>query len=132
MGAFENFALIPEQGAVPRKEQLPPDMQRDIEQLAARLNVRDGAAVMGFGAKAQKEMTAFSDIALRQMLQEDVAPLDSTMRALAEQIRACSFGARARGILRRAKLLRPWPKPQRAYRPECRRRKPPRPSARRF
>ena len=101
MGAFEDFALVPEQGALPRMEQLAPDMQRQIEQLAARLDVRDGAAVMGFGAKAQKEMNAFSDIALRQMLQGDVKPVDSVMRTLAEQIRACSFGAQAKSFLRR-------------------------------
>ena len=102
MGAFENFALVPEQGVTPAKAQLPPDMQQRIEQLAARLDVRDTAAVMGFGAKAQKEMNAFSDIALRQMLQEDIKPLDGAMRSLAEQIRACSFGAQTKGLLRRA------------------------------
>lgn len=102
MSAFENFALVPEQGALPEKAQLAPDTQRQIEQLAARLDVRDAAAVMGFGAKAQKEMTAFSDIALRQMLRDDVKPLDGVMATLAEQIRACSFTAQARGFLRRA------------------------------
>ena len=101
MGAFENFALVPEQGVTPTKEQLSPEMRAQIEALAARLNPRDNAAVMGFGAKAQKEMNTFSDIALQQMLREDVAPLSSTMKTLAEQIRACSFGAQARGLLRR-------------------------------
>ena len=101
MGAFENFALVPEQGVTPTKEQLPSDMRAQIEALAARLNLRDNAAVMGFGAKAQKEMNTFSDIALQQMLREDVAPLSSTMKTLAEQIRACSFGTQARGLLRR-------------------------------
>ena len=101
MGAFENFALVPEQGVLPAKEQLAPDMRAQIEALAARLDVRDNAAVMGFGAKAQKEMNTFSDIALRQMLREDVSPLSGTMQTLAEQIRACSFGAQAKGLLRR-------------------------------
>ena len=101
MGAFENFALVPEQGAMPTKQQLPADMCAQIEALAARLDVKDNAAVMGFGAKAQKEMNTFSDIALRQMLREDVTPLSSTMKTLAEQIRACSFGAQTRGLLRR-------------------------------
>lgn len=102
MSAFEDFALLPEQGALPVKEQLAPDMQRQIERLAARLDAQDGAAVAGFGAKAQKEMGLISDAALRQMLREDVRPLDGTMRTLAEQVRACSFSASAKGFLRRA------------------------------
>ena len=102
MGAFEQFALVPEQGALPRKEQLSPEMQRQIEQLAARLDARDNAAVMGFGAKAQKEMNAFSDIALNQMIEKDIEPLDGIMKTLSEQIRACSFASRAKGLLRRA------------------------------
>ena len=101
MGAFENFALVPEQGIVPAMEQLNGDMQARIRQLAARLNVRDAAAVMGFGAKAQKEMNTFSSIALEQMLSRDIEPLDGVMQTLAEQIRACSFTQEAKGLLRR-------------------------------
>lgn len=101
MGAFEHFALLPEQGVTPEMEQLGNDMQERIRQLAARLDVRDAAAVMGFGAKAQKEMNTFSSIALNQMLSGDIEPLDSVMKTLAEQIRACSFQAEARGFLAR-------------------------------
>ena len=101
MGAFDNFALLPEQGATPDMEQLSGDMQEKIRQLAARLDVRDAAAVMGFGAKAQKEMNTFSSIALSQMLSGDIEPLDSVMKTLAEQIRACSFTAEAKGFLAR-------------------------------
>ena len=101
MGAFSQFALIPEQGAQPQMEQLSPEMQQSIRQTAQRLKVRDPAAVSAFGAKAQKDMSAFSEIALRQMLSEDIAPLDSVMRQLAEQIRACSFRQEAKGLLRR-------------------------------
>ena len=56
MGEFSGFALVPEQGAIPQKHQLDPDMQRRIEAMAARVDIRDNAAVMGFGARAQKEM----------------------------------------------------------------------------
>ena len=101
MGAFANFALVPEQGVMPQMEQLPQDMQAQIRALAARLNVRDNAAVMGFGAKAQKEMNTFSSIALEQMLAKDIEPLDGVMRTLAEQIRACSFTQEAKGLLKR-------------------------------
>ena len=101
MGAFANFALVPEQGAMPQMEQLPGDMQAQISALAARLDVRDSAAVMGFGAKAQKEMNTFTSIALEQMLSKDIEPLDGVMRTLAEQIRACSFAQEAKGFLRR-------------------------------
>ena len=101
MGAFEHFALVPEQGATPAMEQLGGDMQEKIRQLAARLDVRDAAAVMGFGAKAQKEMNTFSSIALDQMLSRDIEPLDSVMKTLAEQIRACSFAAETRSFLGR-------------------------------
>ena len=101
MGAFEHFALLPEQGVTPEMEQLGNDMQERIRQLAARLDVRDAAAVMGFGAKAQKEMNTFSSIALNQMLSGDIEPLDSVMKTLAEQIRACSFTAEAKGFLAR-------------------------------
>ena len=101
MGEFSQFALVPEQGAVPQMEQLDAQMQARIREMAARLDVRDGAAVMGFGAKAQKEMNAFTSIALSQMLREDVKPLSGVMQTLAEQIRACSFTAQAKGLLRR-------------------------------
>ena len=101
MGAFANFALVPEQGTMPQMEQLPQDMQAQIRALAGRLDVRDNAAVMGFGAKAQKEMNTFSSIALEQMLSKDIEPLDGVMRTLAEQIRACSFAQEAKGLLRR-------------------------------
>ena len=95
MGAFANFALVPEQGVMPELAQLPEDMQSQIRALAARLDVRDNAAVMGFGAKAQKEMNTFTSIALEQMLSKDIEPLDGVMRTLAEQIRACSFAQEA-------------------------------------
>ena len=101
MGAFANFALIPEQGTMPQMEQLPQDMQSQIRALAGRLNIRDNAAVMGFGAKAQKEMNTFTSIALEQMLSKDIEPLDGVMRTLAEQIRACSFAQEAKGFLKR-------------------------------
>lgn len=101
MGAFENFALVPEQGAQPKMEQLDEAMQGQIRALAARLDVRDAAAVMGFGAKVQKEMNTFSTIALQRMLEGDISPLDGVMKTLAEQIRSCSFGAEAKGLLRR-------------------------------
>ena len=101
MGEFAGFALLPEQGVVPELHQLEAGMQQRIEQLASRLNVRDAAAVMGFGAKAQKEMNTFSSIALQQMLSGDVKPLDGVMKTLAEQIRACAFGEQAKGFLRR-------------------------------
>ena len=101
MGAFENFALVPEQGATPQMEQLGEDMQARIRGLAARLDIHDAAAVMGFGAKAQKEMNTFTSIALEQMLSRDIEPLDSVMKQLAEQIRACAFTAEAKGLLSR-------------------------------
>ena len=85
MGEFSGFALVPEQGAIPQKGQLDPDMQRRIEAMAARIDLSDNAAVMGFGARAQKEMGAFSDIALQQMLRQDIQPLESVMQTLAEQ-----------------------------------------------
>ena len=101
MGAFSDFALIPEQGVQPTLEQLPGEMQAQIRQMAGKLPLADAARVSAFGAKAQREMSAFSDIALRQMLSEDIAPLDSLMHELVEQIRACSFVAEAQGLLRR-------------------------------
>ena len=73
-------------------------MQRRIEAMAARIDLSDNAAVMGFGARAQKEMGAFSDIALEQMLRQDIQPLESVMQTLAEQIKACSFTAQAKGL----------------------------------
>lgn len=101
MGEFSGFALVPEQGAIPQKHQLDPDMQRRIEAIAARVDIRDNAAVMGFGARAQKEMGTFSDIALEQMLRQDIKPLESVMQTLAEQIKSCSFTAQAKGLFRR-------------------------------
>ena len=101
MGEFSQFALKPEQGALPRMEQLDSEMQSRIRALAARLDVRDSAAVMGFGAKAQKNMDAFSSIALSQMLSGDIKPLDGVMNTLAEQIKACSFSSEAKGLFRR-------------------------------
>lgn len=101
MGEFSGFALVPEQGAIPQKGQLDPDMQRRIEAMAARIDLSDNAAVMGFGARAQKEMGTFSDIALEQMLRQDIKPLESVMQTLAEQIKACSFTAQAKGLFRR-------------------------------
>lgn len=76
-------------------------MQRRIEAMAARVDIRDNAAVMGFGARAQKEMGTFSDIALEQMLRQDIKPLESVMQTLAEQIKSCSFTAQAKGLFRR-------------------------------
>lgn len=101
MGEFSQFALVPEQGAVPEMAQLSEEMQARIRQTAEKLNVRDGAAVLGFGARAQKELAAFSDIALSQMLRKDAEDLSSTMHELAEQIRSCSFAEEAKGFLRK-------------------------------
>ena len=53
-GEFSGFALVPEQGAIPQKHQLDPDMQRRIEAMAARVDIRDNAAVM------RSPMVAFS------------------------------------------------------------------------
>ena len=101
MGEFSAFALVPEQGVVPEKEQLDSEMQTRIERMAARLDVHDGAAVLGFGARAQKEMAAFSDIALAQMLRRDTQPLDSVIHELCDHIRRCSPAQEAKGIFRR-------------------------------
>lgn len=101
MGEFSAFALVPEQGVVPRMEQLDGEMRQRIGALAARLNVRDSGTVMAFGAKAQKNMDAFSSMALEQMLSGDMKPLDGVMKTLAEQIRSCSFTSEAKGIFRR-------------------------------
>ena len=101
MGEFANFALVPEQGAVPQMEQLDGQMQARISAMAARLDVRDSAAVMGFGAKAQKDMNAFTSIALNQMLREDVKPMEGVLETLGQSIRACSFAAQAKGLFAR-------------------------------
>lgn len=101
MGEFSDFALVPEQGVVPELSQLDPRMQARIAEMAAKLNVRDSAAVLGFGARAQKELAAFSDMALAQMLRKDIEPLGNTMQELAQQIKSCSFAAEVKGVLRR-------------------------------
>ena len=101
MGEFGNFALVPEQGAVPEMAQLDEEMRARIRQTAAKLDVRDGAQVAGFGARAQKEMGTFSDIALSQMLRRDMSDLSGTMQNLAGQIRACSFKTEAKGLFRK-------------------------------
>ena len=101
MGEFSQFALVPEQGVVPELEQLGEDMQSRIRAMAQRLDVQDGTAVAGFGARAQKEMAAFSDIALSRMLSRDLSDLNGTMNMLSEQISACSFASQAKGFFRR-------------------------------
>lgn len=101
MGEFSQFALVPEQGVVPEMAQLSEDMQSRIREIAGRIDVQDGAAVAGFGARAQKEMGAFSDIALSQMLGRDMSDLSTAMQTLGEQIAACSFGQKAGGLLRK-------------------------------
>ena len=101
MGAFSDFALIPEQGVQPQMDQLPAEMQETIRTTAKRLRVNDAAAVSAFGAKAQKDMAAFSDIAVSQMMSGDIGPLENMMKTLGDQIRACSFKAGAQGFLRR-------------------------------
>lgn len=101
MGAFSNYALIPEQGVLPEMEQLPEEMRETIRKTAARLRVVDSSAIAAFGARAQKEMGAFSEIALRQMMSEDIKPLDGLMKSMADEIRSCSFKAQAKSFLRR-------------------------------
>jgi len=101
MGEFEQFALVPEQGIVPEMPQLDEEMQARIRAMAQRLNVHDGAQVAGFGARAQKEMGTFSDIALSRMLARDMSDLSASMKTLSEQISACSFGTRAKGFFRK-------------------------------
>ena len=101
MGEFAQFALVPEQGAVPEMAQLDSGMQSRIRAAAERLNLHDGAQVAGFGARAQKEMGAFSDIALSRMLTRDMSDLSGTMKTLSEQIKSCSFGAQAKGFFRK-------------------------------
>ena len=98
MGEFSQFALVPEQGVVPEMAQLDEAMRQRIGALAAKLDVQDSAAVLGFGARAQKEMGAFSDIALQRMLSREDGDLSSTMKTLGEQIASCSFGAQAKGF----------------------------------
>ena len=101
MGEFSGFALVPEQGVVPEMEQLDAQMQQRIRAMAAKLDVHDGAAVLGFGARAQKEMGTFSDVALSQVLRRDMEPLGGVMQTLAEQIKSCSFAGEAKGFFRR-------------------------------
>ena len=101
MSEFSQFALVPEQGVVPEMAQLDDGMQARIRAMAARIDLQDGAAVAGFGARAQKEMGAFSDIALSQMLSWDVSDLSGTMKTLHEQITSCSFGEKAAGFLKK-------------------------------
>ena len=64
----------------------------------------------GFGARAQKEMGTFSDIALEQMLRQDIAA-GKRMQTLAEQIKSCSFTAQAKGLSAGCSAARRrWPK----------------------
>ncbi|MBQ7487163.1 MAG: toxic anion resistance protein [Clostridia bacterium] len=101
MGEFDQFALIPEQGSEPVKSQLDSSMQARIEQSAARFNLADSAAILGFGARTQQEMTRFTDVALKQMLSTDIEPLDGLMKTLSEQIRSVSFEKEAKGLFRK-------------------------------
>lgn len=101
MGEFSDFALVPEQGVVPAMDQLGPQMRARIELLASKLNVKDGAAVQGFGARAQQEMGTFSDIALSRVLARDMQPLSGAIEALAQQIRTCSFASEAKDLFSR-------------------------------
>ena len=101
MGEFSDFALVPEQGVVPQMDQLDGAMQSRIRELAARIDPGDSAAVLGFGARAQKEMGAFSDIALSRMLSRDVQPLSGALSEMAQQIRSCCLPAQTKGLLRR-------------------------------
>lgn len=101
MGEFSRFALVPEQGVVPEMSQLGADMQSRIAQMAAKVDIDDHAAVLGFGAKAQKEMTAFTDVALQRMLDDDIKPLGDTLTRLAESIQKCSLAQEAKGFLKR-------------------------------
>ncbi len=101
MSEFSQLALVPEQGIEPKKEQLDREMQQRIEETAARLNIRDSGSVLAFGAKAQKEMGRFSDLALAQMLKSDIKPLDSVMKTLTDAIRSCSFSSVSKGFLKK-------------------------------
>lgn len=101
MNEFAQFALVPEQGAVPQKEQLGEDAQRRIEEEAAQIDLNDVAAVQGFGTRAQKELASFSDIALQQMLRSDMSPLSDVMQTLSEQIKALDVEEEAKGLFRR-------------------------------
>lgn len=101
MGEFSQFALIPEQGVEPQKQQLDPEMQRRVETAAASLNIDDSVAVMAFGARIQKEMGTFTDLALKQMMQEDIKPLDNVMKSLAEQIRSVAFAPQTKGFFKK-------------------------------
>lgn len=93
--------FIPETGKIPGVEELSAEKQEQVRQMAARLNVRDNAAVMGFGARAQKNMDAFTSIALERMASDDITPLDGVLTRLAESIRSVSFEKEAKGIFRR-------------------------------
>ena len=101
MAGFEAYALVPEQGVVPKIEQLDSEMRQRICGLAARIDLADAAQVSGFGARAQKEMGTFSDLALHQMLSRDVDPLSTMMQELRAQIQACSFASEAKGVFAR-------------------------------
>ena len=101
MAGFEAYALVPEQGVVPKMEQLDSEMRQRICGLAARIDLADAAQVSGFGARAQKEMGTFSDLALHQMLSRDVDPLSTMMQELRAQIQACSFASEAKGVFAR-------------------------------
>lgn len=101
MGEFSAFALAPEQGVVPEKAQLDSEMQTRIERIAAKLDLHDSAAVLGFGARTQKEMAAFSDVALTQMLRSDVKPLDSVIEELRGHIKSCDVAQDAKRFFKR-------------------------------
>ena len=75
---FPAFALVPEQGAIPQKGQ-PRSRYAAAHRGDGRAHrpERQRRRRLGFGARAQKEMGAFSDIALQQMLRQDIKPLES-------------------------------------------------------
>ena len=104
MGEFSEFALVPEQGAEPVKEQLDHEMQSRIEQTAARFDLNSSSNILGYGAKIQQELTRFTDVALKQMTNSEIEPLDGLMKTLGDQIRGLSFEKEAKGLFR--KLLK--------------------------
>ena len=61
----------------------------------------DEAPLAGGVCAGKSPFLITEELGFQQMLRQDIQPLESVMQTLAEQIKACSFTAQAKGLFRR-------------------------------
>jgi uncharacterized protein YaaN involved in tellurite resistance len=70
------------------RARLTPEEQRQVDDFAGKINLRDSGIILQYGASAQKKMTGFSENALTNVRSKDLGEVGGMLSGLVAQLKS--------------------------------------------